>query len=78
MRLRLVYIVLLVVCSTQFAYAQTEESMHLSFARFMDIVRTHHPVAKQAELLIEQGSSAKQQEAHSDQIDSRKLRLLNM
>ena len=40
-------------------FAQVEEQKQLTFEQFMTIVRTQHPVAKQAELLIDQANSAR-------------------
>ncbi len=37
--------------------AQTDSSVILTFDDFMDVVRTHHPIAKQADLQVEKGQT---------------------
>lgn len=54
------YIFLMIILGIQTAYSNNDSTLVLSFDTYMDIVKTHHPVSKQAELQISKGEAGLQ------------------
>ncbi|TXE20222.1 TolC family protein [Psychroserpens burtonensis] len=51
------YITLIVVFITSLSFAQTQDSITLSFSEYLGYVKKFHPIAKQAELTIQIGQA---------------------
>jgi len=54
---KLLYITLMLILGARAAYSNNDSTLVLSFDTYMDIVKTHHPVSKQAELQLKKGEA---------------------